>query len=276
MLASSSKHYPNICLSNYSTGTSFTCSRLFVRLLCKGLGCFLLPAYFRLLAMGCWLLDAGQKGAPAKVVVLHAAATGGSKPMNLCYRSVCVCVHIHIYRFYIHVYTHNIYIYIYIYVHIHLSLSLSFSISLSIYIYIYIHVYMFVYIYIYIYTHMYTYIHIYIYRERERYTHTSSHARHSGQRCSATPLYSASLRATSVARYCTVQHRAPLCGLGSTVNPRTNIEGFRGFDSSIMLILRAGIHRPIGDFPETLSQAMQVGVMLVGGLGVFPFVRELP
>ena len=43
---------------------------------------------------------------------------------------------------------------------------------------------------------------------------------------------------------------------------------FRGFDSSVVLNLRGGILRPIGDFPESLSPAMLVGVMLVGGLGV--------
>ena len=43
---------------------------------------------------------------------------------------------------------------------------------------------------------------------------------------------------------------------------------FRGLDSSIFLILRGGILRPIGDFPEVLTQAMLVGVMLVGRLGV--------
>ena len=35
-----------------------------------------------------------------------------------------------------------------------------------------------------------------------------------------------------------------------------------------MLNLRGGIPRPIGDFPESLSQAMLVGIMLVGRLGV--------
>ena len=34
---------------------------------------------------------------------------------------------------------------------------------------------------------------------------------------------------------------------------------FGGFDSSIILTLRGGIPRPIGDFPESLSQAMLVG-----------------
>ena len=60
----------------------------------------------------------------------------------------------------------------------------------------------------------------------------------------------------------------PLMRWDPTANLRTNIMDFRGFDSSIILILRGGIPRPIGDFPESLSQAMLVGVMLVGGLGV--------
>ena len=47
-----------------------------------------------------------------------------------------------------------------------------------------------------------------------------------------------------------------------------NIVGFRGFDSSIILNLMGGIPMSIGDFPESLSQAMLVGMMLVGRLGV--------
>ena len=53
----------------------------------------------------------------------------------------------------------------------------------------------------------------------------------------------------------------------STPNVPTNIVGFGGFDPSIMLIQRGGIPRPIGNFPESLSQAMLVGVMLLGRLG---------
>ena len=49
----------------------------------------------------------------------------------------------------------------------------------------------------------------------------------------------------------------------STANPRTNIMDFRGFDSSIILILRGGIPRPMWDFPESLSQAILAGVKLV-------------
>ena len=53
-----------------------------------------------------------------------------------------------------------------------------------------------------------------------------------------------------------------------TANPSAKIVDFRGLDSSTILILLGGIPRPIGDFPESLTQAMLVGTMLVGGLGV--------
>ena len=56
--------------------------------------------------------------------------------------------------------------------------------------------------------------------------------------------------------------------LQSTANLRTNIMDFRGFDSSIILIIRGGILMSIGGFPESLSQAILVGIMLVGRLGV--------
>ena len=46
----------------------------------------------------------------------------------------------------------------------------------------------------------------------------------------------------------------------STPNLPTNVADFRGFDSSIILDLRGGILRPIGDVPESLSQAMLVGI----------------
>ena len=52
-----------------------------------------------------------------------------------------------------------------------------------------------------------------------------------------------------------------------TANLPTNIVDFRGFDSSIMLIVSGGIPRPIADFPKGLTQAMLVGTMLVGRLG---------
>ena len=57
-------------------------------------------------------------------------------------------------------------------------------------------------------------------------------------------------------------------GLQATANPPTNMVDFRGFDSSVILLRRGGIPRPIGDFPESLSQAILVGIMLAGRLGV--------
>ena len=60
-----------------------------------------------------------------------------------------------------------------------------------------------------------------------------------------------------------------------TPNLPTNIVDFKGFDSSIILIWRGGIPRPIGNSPESLSQAMLVGIMLVGRLG-FPSLRNHP
>ena len=66
--------------------------------------------------------------------------------------------------------------------------------------------------------------------------------------------------------WCSPGHILPW-GAG-TANLRTNIMDFRGFDSSIILILRGGILVSIGDFPESLSQAMLVGLMLVGKPGV--------
>ena len=52
-----------------------------------------------------------------------------------------------------------------------------------------------------------------------------------------------------------------------TPNLPTNIVVFKGSDSSI-LTSRDEISRPIGNFSESLNQAMLVGVMLVGRLGV--------
>ena len=54
----------------------------------------------------------------------------------------------------------------------------------------------------------------------------------------------------------------------TTPNLPTNTVDFRGFDSSTILIFRSEIPRPIKDFPESLTQAMLVGIMLVGRLGV--------
>ena len=74
--------------------------------------------------------------------------------------------------------------------------------------------------------------------------------------------------AAAAPRQCVVRD-GPICvNLSRAPNPRTNIMDFRGFDSSIILILRRGISRPIGKFPESLTQAILVGVMFVGRLGL--------
>ena len=49
-----------------------------------------------------------------------------------------------------------------------------------------------------------------------------------------------------------------------TANLRTKILDFGGFDSSRIFSLRVGILMSIGDFPESLSQAILAGVILVG------------
>ena len=59
-----------------------------------------------------------------------------------------------------------------------------------------------------------------------------------------------------------------------TADLRTKILDVRGFDSSRLLILRGGIPRPIGNSPESLSQAILVGIILVGTLGVFWSSRQ--
>ena len=53
-----------------------------------------------------------------------------------------------------------------------------------------------------------------------------------------------------------------------TDNFRTEIVDFRGFDSNIILILRGEMIMSIGNSPESLSQAILVGVILVGRLAV--------
>ena len=44
-----------------------------------------------------------------------------------------------------------------------------------------------------------------------------------------------------------------------TANLLTKILDFRGFDANIILILRGGIPRPVGNLPEVLSQRILVG-----------------
>ena len=53
-------------------------------------------------------------------------------------------------------------------------------------------------------------------------------------------------------------------------NLPTRILDFKGFDSSRILILRGGILMSVGNFPESLSQGILAGVILVRRLGVGP------
>ena len=60
-----------------------------------------------------------------------------------------------------------------------------------------------------------------------------------------------------------------MCDLQYTAHLRTKIMDFRGFDSNIILILRGGISRHMGNFPECSGQAILLGRILVGRLGVW-------
>ena len=53
-----------------------------------------------------------------------------------------------------------------------------------------------------------------------------------------------------------------------TANLHTKILDFRGFYSNMILNLRGETPRPIRNFPESLSQRILVGIILVGRLGV--------
>ena len=53
----------------------------------------------------------------------------------------------------------------------------------------------------------------------------------------------------------------------ATANLCTKILDFRGFDSSRILILRGGILMSIGQFPESSSQTILAGIILVWRLG---------
>ena len=58
----------------------------------------------------------------------------------------------------------------------------------------------------------------------------------------------------------------------STANPRTNIMDFRGSDSSIILNLRGGIPRPVGNVLQNLTQAMLVGVIIYVCIYIYIYI----
>ena len=101
---------------------------------------------------------------------------------------------------------------------------------MCIYIYIYrdrLYTHVYIYIYTHIdYIHMNIYIHIYIYIYV--YTHVAELQEDLSSACPA-------------------------------VNLRAKILDFRRFDSSRILISRGGVPRPIGNFPESLSQGILAG-----------------
>ena len=162
-------------------------------------------------------------------------------------------------------YNYTIYEYTLIYLSIYLSLSLSMYIIM--YIYIYIYVCMCVYTYIYIYIHIYTYIYIYIYIWP---------CRGDWRRAPPVPVEVDPSHTLPAAGSCgrvtkDTQSRCPRVFRGGVfaAKIRTKIMDFRGLDSSITLIQRVGIPRPTGNFPENLSQAILVGIILKGRLGVW-------
>ena len=106
----------------------------------------------------------------------------------------------------------------------------------------------------------YTYIYIYIHREREReiHNHMMPSGRPAPSEVQQDPVGSKNSSARSSKG---AQEK-------SKANLHTNILEFRGFDSSIILMLRGQIPRPIGNLLESLSQAILVGIILVGRLGV--------
>ena len=101
----------------------------------------------------------------------------------------------------------------------------------------YINKYMYIYIYIYIYVYIYIYIYIPTYEDVSRDRNRRGRPR--------------------------LSNHDP-----RTANLRTKTMDFRAFDSSIILNLRGGLPRPMGNSPQGLSQAILVGIMLVGRMGV--------
>ena len=102
--------------------------------------------------------------------------------------------------------------------------------------YIYIYIYMYIYIYIHVhYTYIYIYIYIFIEREREMC------------RCALNLSWAVmGPHGPCLTTDCDIW-------LLDTTNLRTKIMEFRGFDSSIMLIIRGGIVMSIGNFPGSLE-----------------------
>ena len=118
-----------------------------------------------------------------------------------------------------------------------------------------LYVYIYIYIYIYIHTYIHTYIYIYIYilciyETRELADTSADH--HLKKQLKSSEVQTVN-EDNNLRKY--------------AANLHTNIMVLRGFDSSIILILRREVPRPMGDFSESLIRAILEGVMLVGRLG---------
>ena len=135
------------------------------------------------------------------------------------------------------------------------------SLSLSICIYTHMHMHIYIYIYVWRDTHN-TNTYIYIYAHIGNTVNTILTLWN--KQCMAS---SCSHPRPSPPNQLTTQPTLRFLAHGSTANLRTKILDFRGFVSSRILILRGGILLSVGDFPESLSQAILVGRLLVGRLG---------
>ena len=112
----------------------------------------------------------------------------------------------------------------------------------SLYLYIYVCVYMYMCIYIYIYIYVYIYIYIYI----------CIHILIINNKPWTLPF--------GRTQYVPWERRASM--------GRSEILDFGGLVSSRVLTSRGGTLRSMGNFPETLSQRILAGIILVGRLGV--------
>ena len=124
----------------------------------------------------------------------------------------------------------HMYIYIYIYIYVY-------------YVYAYVYVCVYIYIYIYISLYIYIYIHICVY----------------ACVCIYIYIYIYIYIGTSPRRRKNTPHRA--------ANLHTKILDFRGFHSSIILILSGGTLMSMGDLQESLRQRTSAGMILVGRSG---------
>ena len=115
-------------------------------------------------------------------------------------------------------------------------------------------------------TCMHTYMHPYIHA----YVHTCTHACTHKQ-----PQFIDVVTVVIAICHSYNNHTRSIVYNMNTANIRTKILEFRGFDSSRIVMLRGGIPRPLGNFPESLSQQILAWRFLVGRLAVVRIrVRE--